>query len=96
MKPKQTSKREWRKAIRDSFRFTPAEGEVFEEFVEVLLQSFADEVIEKVIEGCLHDFHGPIDITGIVDSDEARQALTDLCKKYGLKIKPSTGKGGGE
>lgn len=56
-------------------------------FISSLLQSFADEVREKVIEDCLHDFHGAIDISNIVDYDEAKQALSTLNKRYGIKNK---------
>lgn len=103
MKPKQTSKREWEKEFEHDFgafailgpagRFYNGafanEARIHEatDFISSLLQSYADEVREKVIEDCLHDFHGAIDISNIVDYDEAKQALSTLNKRYGIKNK---------
>lgn len=58
----------------------------FKPLFDSQLQSYADEVREKVIEDCLHDFHGAIDISNIVDYDEAKQALSTLNKRYGITL----------
>jgi hypothetical protein len=85
-----TKVKEWEKQFDKLWQHNPVTPEVseydnFKNFISSLLQSYADEVREKVIEDCLHDFHGAIDISDIVDYDEAKQALSTLNKRYGIK-----------
>lgn len=44
------------------------------------------DLVEKIVNECVREFHGPVDVTGILDEHDFRKKLSTLRKEGGGEV----------